>query len=244
MSDFNQITRKSAVEFVDSGLRQYLLRVFNYMALGLCVTAAAAWAVLYTPAIGWFFNINEATQTVSYSALGWIITLAPLVMIFAFNAVLTRGSLFAVQAMFWGFSALMGASIAPVMLMYTSASVVRVFLITAATFGAMSLWGYSTKKDLTSIGSFLIMGLWGVIIASIVNIFLKSEGLYFALSYISVAIFVGLTAYDMQKIRASYEYSGGSADIVSRTAVSGALNLYLDFINLFLSLLRIMGDRR
>ena len=145
--------------------------------------------------------------------------------------------------MFWLFSAVMGISMAPIMLMYTGASVFRVFLITAATFGAMSVYGYTTKTDLSSMRSFLIMGLWGVIIASIVNIFMQSSIVYWVVSYIAVAIFVGLTAYDTQKIRSLYRM-GNNEDTLTRMAIFGALSLYMDFINLFLYLLRIMGDRR
>lgn len=222
---------------VDEGLKSFMLKVYNYMAAGLSVTALTAWATLNTPLFNLFFTQNGMT------GLGWVVFLAPLLLIFAFNRVLVRGSTAQVQGVFWGFSALMGASLAPVLLMYTAASMARVFLITAGTFGAMSLYGYTTKRDLTSMGSFMIMGLWGVIIASIVNIFLKSPAMYYVLSYLSVAIFVGLTAYDTQKIRNIY-MSADDESTLMRKAVSGALELYLDFINLFLSLLRLMGNRR
>ena len=145
--------------------------------------------------------------------------------------------------MFWLFSAVMGASLTPTLLMYTASSMTRVFLITAAMFGGMSLYGYTTKRDLTGFGSFLIMGLIGLIIATIVNMFMQSEAMYYALSYIGVAIFVGLTAYDTQTIRNIYS-SVDDDDMLTRKAVSGALSLYLDFINLFLYLLRLMGDRK
>ena len=217
MSESEQIVRKSAIERVDEGLRQYMIKVFNYMGLSLVVTALAAF--------------------------GWIITLAPLAMIFGFNAVLNKGSMAAAQAMFWAFSVVMGMSLADIALIYTGDSIARVFLITAATFGGMSLFGYTTKKDLTGIGSFMYMGLWGIIIASIVNIFLKSSGLYYAISYIAVLIFTVLTAYDVQTIKAMY-YSSDNEDTVSRKAIAGAMNLYLDFINLFIYLMRIMGDRK
>lgn len=222
---------------VDEGLKSFMLKVYNYMAAGLSVTALTAWATLNTPLFNLFFTQNGMT------GLGWVVFLAPLLLIFVFNRVLVRGSTAQVQGVFWGFSALMGASLAPVLLMYTAASMARVFLITAGTFGAMSLYGYTTKRDLTSMGSFMIMGLWGVIIASIVNIFLKSPAMYYVLSYLSVAIFVGLTAYDTQKIRNIY-MSADDEGMMLRKAVAGALELYLDFINLFLSLLRIMGNRR
>ena len=222
---------------VDQGLRAYMLKVYNYMAGGLAATALAAYATLNTPLFNVFFTKTGLT------GFGWLVFLAPLLMVFLFHRVVSRGTIGQVQAVFWGFSALMGASLAPIMLIYTASSMTRVFLITAGTFGAMSLYGYTTKRDLTGVGSFMIMGLWGVIIASIVNIFLKSPAMYYVLSYISVAIFVGLTAFDTQKIRMLY-MSADDDDMLMRKAVAGALELYLDFINLFLSLLRIMGDRR
>ena len=243
MSESEQIVRKSAIERVDDGLRQYMIKVFNYMGLGLVVTTLAAYVTLYTPIITWMFSVDEAAQTISLSALGWIITLAPLAMIFGFSAVLNKGSMAAAQAMFWAFSVVMGMSLADVGLLYTGDSIVRVFLITAATFGGMSLLGYTTKTDLTKIGSFMYMGLWGIIVASIVNIFMQSTGLYYAISYIAVLIFTVLTAYDVQVIKNMYQASD-SEDSMSRKAISGAMNLYLDFINLFLYLMRIMGDRR
>jgi hypothetical protein len=222
---------------VDEGLRSYMLKVYNYMAGGLVLTAISAYTTLNTPLFNLFFNQTGLT------GFGWLIFLAPLLLVFLFNSVMRRGSLGQVQAVFWGFSALMGASLAPIMLIYTASSMTRVFLITAGTFGAMSLYGYTTKRDLSGVGSFMIMGLWGVIIASIVNFFLKSPAMYYVLSYISIAIFVGLTAYDTQKVRMFYMSSDGE-DMLTRKAVAGALELYLDFINLFLNLLRIMGDRR
>ncbi len=222
---------------IDEGLRSYMLKVYNYMTGGLLLTAFAAWATINTPLFNLFFSRTGLT------GFGWLIFLAPLILVFAFNWVVARGSLLQVQSVFWGFSALMGMSLAPIMLIYTASSMTRVFLITAGTFGAMSIYGYTTKRDLTGMGSFMIMGLWGVIIASIVNIFLKSPAMYYALSYISVAIFVGLTAYDTQKIRMIY-MSSDNQDTLMRKVVAGALELYLDFINLFLNLLRIMGNRR
>ncbi len=236
-------TYSSAVvrDTVDEGLRSYMIKVYNYMTGGLCLTALTVYLLINTGLIGMFFKVNEGYA--GLSLLGWVALIAPLVMVFMFNSAVQRGSASKVQTMFWLFSAVMGASIAPVMLLYTGASVFRVFLITAATFGTMSLYGYTTKKDLTSIGSFMIMGLWGVIIASLVNLFMQSSTLYWVISYISVAIFVGLTAYDTQRIRSMY-VGHDSEDMLTRKAVSGALALYMDFINLFLDLLRIMGDRR
>ncbi len=230
----------SAVERmdVDEGLRSYLISVYNHMAGGLLITALAAYFVANSSLIGMMFDARGGM-----SGLGWLFFLAPLIVVFGFNWVVSRGTLNQVRGVFLLYSALMGVSLAPVFLVYTGASMARVFLITAGTFGAMSLYGYTTKRDLMSMGSFLIMGLWGIIIASVVNIFLKSSGLNFALSIVTVFLFVGLTAYDTQKIRAIY-MSADSEDMRGRKVVVGALELYLDFINLFMALLRLMGDRK
>ncbi len=230
----------SAVERadIDEGLRSYFISVYNHMAGGLLVTALTAYFIANTPLIAMMFDARGGM-----SGLGWLFLLAPLIVVFGFSWVVSRGTLNQVRGVFLLYSALMGISLAPVFLVYTGASMARVFLITAGTFGAMSLYGYTTKRDLTSMGSFLIMGLWGVIIASVVNIFLKSSGLDFALSIITVFLFVGLTAFDTQKIRMIY-MSADSEDMRGRKVVVGALELYLDFINLFMALLRIMGDRK
>ncbi|MBR1841561.1 MAG: Bax inhibitor-1/YccA family protein [Alphaproteobacteria bacterium] len=244
MFEVKEIPQSAAVESVDEGLRQYMIKVFNYMGLGLCITALAAYLVANTPLIAMMYNINPAQQTISLSGLGYLIVFAPLIMIFAFQAVIARGSVFATQAMFWAFSAVMGMSLSNMLMVYTYDSIARIFLITAATFGTMSLIGYTTKKDLTSMGSFLRMGLWGLIIASIVNIFLHSTGMFYALSYIAVVVFTGLTAYDVQNIKNMYYRAGMNDEFAKKAAVSGALSLYLDFINLFISLMNIMGNRR
>lgn len=230
-----------AKTYVDEGLRQYMLKIYNYMTGGLCLTALAAYIVANTSLIRLFFNITP--QGATMSGLGWLFLFAPLIMVFAFGWVLQKGTLQQVQAMFWGFSAVMGISLTPILMAYTGASVTRVFLITAAMFGGMSLYGYTTKKDLSAMGSFLIMGVWGLIIASLINIFFQSPGLSYAVSIIGVLIFTGLTAYDTQAVRRIY-YSADSEDTMSRKAIVGALNLYMDFINMFIYLLRLMGDRR
>ena len=237
------VAQTSAQVYVDQGLRQYMMRVYNYMAGGLCITALASYIIMNTPALLKLFFTISANGVVGLSGLGWLAMLAPFIMVFAFGWVLNRGSLAQVQGVYWGYAALMGVALTPVLLAYTGASVTRIFLVTAATFGGMSIYGYTTRKDLTSMGSFMIMGLWGIIIASLVNIFLKSSGLDFALSILSVIVFTGLTAYDTQKIREIYAESDTS-DLSSRKAISGALALYMDFINLFLALLRLFGDRR
>ncbi len=237
------VAQTSAQVYVDQGLRQYMMRVYNYMAGGLCITALASYIIMNTPALLKLFFTISANGVVGLSGLGWLAMLAPFIMVFAFGWVLNRGSLAQVQGVYWGYAALMGVALTPVLLAYTGASVTRIFLVTAATFGGMSIYGYTTRKDLTSMGSFMIMGLWGIIIASLVNIFLKSSGLDFALSILSVIVFTGLTAYDTQKIREIYAESD-TGDLSSRKAISGALALYMDFINLFLALLRLFGDRR
>lgn len=236
-----ELTSKSEEVYVDQGLRQYMIKVFNYMGAGLLVTALVAYLFASSPAL---LSLLYNPTTHAMTVLGWLVTFAPLILIFGFNYIAANKSLGAVQFTFWLFSALMGASLSWVCLAYTGAAITRVFLITAATFGSLSLYGYTTNRDLTKIGSFLFMGLIGLIIASIVNIFMQSAALYWALSYIGVAIFVGLTAFDAQRIKQMYYYGDGSGDMTARFAISGALSLYLDFINLFLYLLRIFGDRR
>ncbi len=236
-------TNVQAKAYVDEGLRQYMLKVYNYMAGGLCLTALTAYLIAYTPALFRLFFSVSANGAVGLSAFGWLCFLAPLIMVFAFGWVLNRGSLAQVQGMFWGFSAVMGLSLTPILMAYTGASVARVFLISAAMFGGMSLYGYTTKKDLTGVGSFLIMGLWGLIIASVINIFMKSPGMSYAVSVIAVIVFTGLTAYDTQVIRQMY-YEQDSSDTISRKAIRGALSLYLDFINMFIALMNLLGQRR
>ncbi len=233
--------KTQAKTYVDEGLRQYMLKVYNYMSGGLCLTALAAYIVANTSLIRLFFNITP--QGVSMSGLGWLFLFAPLIMVFAFGWVVQRGSLQQVQTMFWAFSAVMGVSLTPILLVYTGASVARVFLITAAMFGGMSLYGYTTKKDLSSMGSFLMMGVWGLIIASVVNLFFQSPGMSYAISVIGVLVFTGLAAYDTQAVRQIY-YGSDNEDVIGRKAIMGALNLYMDFINMFIYLLRLMGDRR
>ena len=230
-----------ATTAVDEGLRKHMLSVYNYMTIGLLVTALTSWLAIYTPLGGLFFT--NTAQGYSLSGLGWLALFSPFIMIFMFNSALNNGSLSKVKNMFFIFSALMGLSISPMLTLYTGASVVRIFLITSATFGSMSLYGYTTKKSLDGMGSFMRMGLWGVIIASIVNIFMRSPGMDFALSILTVIIFTGLTAYDTQKIRQIYS-SSDTYDTATRKAVVSALNLYMDFINMFLALLRLFGDRR
>ena len=213
----------AATTVVDEGLRAYMLRVYNYMLLGLALTGATAWLAAETPLRQVFFNFTPVG--VSLNALGWVALLAPIGLVF------------------WLYAGLMGIGLAPVLLLYTGASVAQVFFITAATFGAMSLWGYTTKRDLTGFGSFLMMGLIGIIIASLVGMFWHNSALQWMISIIGVIVFTGLTAYDTQSIKESY-YVGDDGTIAGKKAIMGALRLYLDFINLFIMLLRLLGDRR
>lgn len=239
MINSNEYTAYSGGRIIDQGLKNFMLKIYNYMAGGLLITALMAYLVATnTSVLRLFFNET------GYTGFGYLALFAPLIMVFTFGWVVQRGTIQQVQAMFWGYSALMGVSLAPIFLAYTGASIARVFLITSATFGALSLYGYTTKKDLSGWGSFLFMGVIGLIIASIVNIFLKSTGLDYALSYLTVFIFAGLVAHDTQTMKSLYYANNNSGDVESRGAIVGALSLYIDFINMFLALLRLLGDRR
>lgn len=219
---------------VDEGLRAYMLRVYNYMASGVALSGIVAALVASSPAL---------LQAIYGTGLFWIVILAPFGFLLVLAVGLNRLSVAAVQALFWAFAAVMGAWLSSIFLAYTSTSIVRVFFITTATFAAMSLYGYTTKRDLTGMGNFMLMGLWGIIIASVVNFFLASSALHFAISVIGVLVFVGLTAYDTQKIREMY-FEADGADATTKKAVMGALTLYLDFILLMIMLLRLFGERR
>ena len=220
---------------IDEGLRAYMLGVYNYMAAGLAVSGIIAYFVSSSPAM--------LSAIYGNTALTWIVMLAPLAFILALSFGIQKMKASTVQALYWAFAITMGISLSSIFVVYTSASIARVFFITAATFGAMSLYGYTTKRDLTGWGSFLFMGLIGIIIASVVNFFLASAAMDFAISVIGVLIFVGLTAYDTQKIRNEYS-EFDSSEVATKKSVFGALRLYLDFINLMLMLLRLFGQRR
>jgi uncharacterized protein len=226
---------------IDQGLRAHMLRVYNYMTIGLVLTGAVAWTVANTSLIELFYTVTP--QGASLSLLGWVALFAPLGMVFWLSFGIQRMSVGTAQIVFWGYAALMGVSLAPILLVYTGASVAKVFFISAAAFGALSLWGYTTTRDLTGWGSFLFMGLIGIIIAMLVNIFLASPAIDFAISIIGVLVFAGLTAYDTQKIKEMY-YAADDGTVAGRKAIMGALSLYLDFINLFLMLLRLFGQSR
>ncbi len=232
----------AATAAVDEGLRAYLLRVYNYMLVGLGLTGATAWLAAETPMRQVFFQVNQLGG-VGLTGLGWIALFAPLGLVFWLSWRIQRMSFATAQTVFWIYAGLMGIGLAPVLLLYTGASVAQVFFITAATFGAMSLWGYTTKRDLSGLGSFLMMGLFGIIIASLVGMFWHSSALQWVISVAGVIIFTGLTAYDTQSIKETY-YVGDDGTLAGKKAIMGALRLYLDFVNLFLMLMRLLGDRR
>ena len=235
---------------VDAGLRAYMLRVYNWMASGLLVTGIVAMLVVSTPALSGLFY--EAVRTASGrvvmqpTLLFWVVTLSPLAFMLVLMFGINRLSKTAVQALFWGFAACMGASLSNLAFRYTGASIASTFFVTAGMYAAVSLYGYTTKTDLTRMGSFLLMGLIGIILAGIVNIFLGSTALQFAISVIGVLVFLGLTAYDTQRIKADYieySYAMGTEEAGKRSALD-ALTLYLNFINLFQFLLQFMGVRQ
>jgi hypothetical protein len=222
----------SAAE-IDVGLRQHMLRVYNYMAGGLALTGLVSFLVA---------SSETLTQAIFGTPLMWLAVFAPVALVFFLSLRLHKMSFSAAQTTFWIYAGLNGLSLASIFLVYSGTSVARVFFITAGTFAATSLYGYTTKRDLTGFGSFLFMGLVGLIIASLVNMFLASSALQFALSVIGVLIFTGLTAYDTQKIKEWY-IEGEDGETAGKKAIFGALNLYLDFINLFLMMLRFFGNR-
>ena len=217
----------------DAGLRAYMRGIYNYMAGGLAVTGLIA----YQAATSGFYARIAATPMI------WVVMLAPLALVFLLGFRIQKMSVPAAQATYWSYAALMGLSLGGIFLLYTGQSISRVFFITAGTFGAMSVYGYTTRTDLSRFGSFLMMGLIGIIIAGLVNMFLHSSALQFAVSVIGVIVFVGLTAYDTQKIVAMYATADGH-EVAAKKSIMGALMLYLDFVNLFLMLLRLFGDRR
>ncbi len=228
---------------IDQGLRSYMLGVYNYMGTGLVVTAAFAYLFARTPALLELLYQVGPNGGFRPTGLGWVATFAPLGLMMYISFGIQRMSAATMQLLYWIFTALMGISLSYVAILYTGQSIAQTFVVCAATFLGMSLYGYTTKRDLTAIGSFLIMGVWGLVLASVVNIFLGSGGLNFAISVLGVLIFTGLTAYDTQKIKEMY-YQDDSYEIARKKSVMGAINLYLDFVNLFLFLLRIFGNRR
>jgi len=233
---------------LDAGLRAYMLRVYNWMASGLVLTGVVAYAIASTSLLNAFYPLvmTPSGQMVhAPGILAWISIFSPLAFVLVLNIGVNKLSTTAVQGPYWAFCLAMGASMTNIFLIYTGDSIVRVFFITAGTFAAMSIWGYVTRTDLTKMGSFLMMGLFGIVLASLVNIFLGSAGLQFAISIIGVLVFTGLTAYDTQRIKGDFvqfAYAYGPNEAAKRS-VYDALGLYLNFVNLFQMLLMLMGNR-
>lgn len=255
MADTNRHTLAGArpgVDVIDAGLRAYMLRVYNYMAAGLAITGIVAYVFFMlatttdpAQAVGQVrggMMITEFGRLIFVSPLKWVLLLAPLGLVFLLSARIHKMSVQGAQATFWLYAALVGASLASIFLVYAHGSIAQVFFITAAAFSGLSLWGYTTTKDLSGWGSFLIMGVIGIVIASIVNLFLGSSALQFAISVIGVLVFSGLTAYDTQQIKEMY-FEGDTELVAGQKAIIGALRLYLDFLNLFLMLLSLFGNR-
>ncbi len=260
MSDFDRnaatafgrpLTRAEAA-VVDEGLRAYMLRVYNYMVLGLAITGVAALGVYMLsvttdPALAVVkvrnIMLTQVGYTLFVSPVKWVVILAPLALVFFLSFRIQNMRPATAQLTFWIYAALVGVSLGSIFLIYTHTSIVRVFFITAASFGALSLWGYTTNRDLTGMGSFLIMGLFGIIIASLVNIFLVSSMMQWIISVVGVLVFAGLTAYDTQRLKNEYVYGAMDGEVMERSAIMGALSLYLDFLNLFTMLLSLLGNR-
>lgn len=223
---------------VDEGLRAYMLRVYNYMSAGVALTGVVAFLTAQAA------TSNPAVAQVLYqSPLKWVVMLAPLAFVFYLAFRVYKMSPAAAQVAFWLFAGVMGVSLSAIFLVFTGASIAQVFFVTAAAFAALSVYGYTTQKDLSGWGSFLIMGVVGIILAALVNLFLQSGGLAFAISVLGVLIFAGLTAYDTQRLKDEYYLVQSDTAALSKTAIMGALSLYLNFINMFTSLLQLMGDR-
>jgi FtsH-binding integral membrane protein len=260
MSDFDRnaaatfgrpLTRAEAA-VVDEGLRAYMLRVYNYMVLGLAITGLAALGVYMLSvttdpalAVGKVRNImlTQVGHTLFVSPVKWVVIFAPLALVFFLSFRIQNMRPATAQLTFWIYAALVGVSLASIFLIYTHTSMTRVFFITAASFGALSLWGYTTKRDISGWGSFLFMGLIGIVIAMLVNAFLASSMMQWIISVVGVLVFAGLTAYDTQRLKNEYIYGAMDGEVMERSAIMGALSLYLDFLNLFTMLLSLMGSR-
>ncbi len=250
MADFdNRLLRGATTvgDRVDAGLRAHMLRVYNYMVGALALTGAVAYVVANSPVLLNMLYKSVLTNggvALQPTILGWAVMLAPIALVFFLSFRVMQMSQAAAQATFWVYAGLTGASLASILIVYTGASVAMTFFVTAATFGTMSLYGYTTKRDLTGMGNFLFMGLIGILIASLANMFFKSSAMNFVISVLGVLIFTGLTAWDTQKIKNTYYQLGGDVAVAGKAAIMGALSLYLDFLNIFLFLLRFMGNRR
>jgi FtsH-binding integral membrane protein len=255
MADYNPrvVASPTSVGVIDAGLRAYMLRVYNYMLAGLALTGITSWAtymlaVTTNPAqaaakLPNGVMLTSIGVTLFTGPVMWVLLLGSLGLVMFLSFRIQNMSVSAARTSFLAYAALIGVTFGSLFIVYTYASIAQVFFITAATFGAMSLWGYTTQRDLTGMGSFLFMGLIGIVIASLVGIFVKSTMLQWVISIVGVIVFTGLTAYDTQKIKEMY-VAGDDGTVMGRKAIFGALSLYLDFINLFLMLLRLLGSRR
>jgi len=232
------VTAGSVRTDYDEGLRSYLLKVYNYMGMALVLTGVAAYATYSLAATSPAFQ-----QLIYVSPLKWVIMFAPLALVFFLSFRINSMSVAAAQLTFWIYAALVGVSLSSIFIVFTGASITQTFFITAAAFGALSLYGYTTKRDLSGMGSFMMMGLFGLIIAMIVNLFLQSSAMQWAISVIGVLIFAGLTAWDTQKIKNMYDVVAQDETMMGRSAIMGALTLYLDFLNMFMFLLQFLGNR-
>ncbi|MEZ5732197.1 MAG: Bax inhibitor-1/YccA family protein [Paracoccaceae bacterium] len=240
---------------IDEGLRAHMNKVYGLMSVGMLLTALAAWAIaglsvttdpaLAVAEIGSGKYLTQFGSAIYLSPLKWVVMFAPLAFVFGFSAMIGRMSAATAQLVFYSFAAVMGVSISSIFLVFTGLSIIQTFLVTAIAFAGLSLWGYTTKKDISGWGSFLIMGVIGLLVASIVNIFLGSGVVQLAISAIGVLIFAGLTAYDTQNIKNTYlaHAQHGDSEWLGKSAIMGALNLYLDFINMFMFLLQFLGNR-
>ncbi|WP_108815285.1 Bax inhibitor-1/YccA family protein [Loktanella sp. Alg231-35] len=257
MAQFDSVRTVGGVRTaeIDEGLRAHMNKVYGTMSVGMLITALAAWAIsgLATTtdpsqAVAQLTNGTMLTNLgglIYGSPLKWVIMFAPLAFVFGLSAMINRMSAATAQTVFYAFAAVMGLSLSSIFLVYTGFSIIQIFLITAISFASLSFWGYTTKKDISGWGSFLIMGVVGLLVAMIVNIFLQSDAIMFAISAIGVLIFAGLTAYDTQKIKNDYvaHAAHGDSEWLGKAAIMGALNLYLDFINMFIFLLQLFGSR-
>ena len=223
---------------IDQGLRSYMLGIYNYMTIAMVITGGVAMAVA-----GWVTNNIEAAQLLYGSPLKWVIMLAPLAFVLVMSFGMNRMSAGTLRTVFFAYSAVMGLSLASIFLVYSGASIAQTFFVTAAAFAGLSLFGYTTKKNLSGMGSFLLMGLIGLIVAMLVNLFLQSSALMFAINVIGVLIFAGLVAYDTQRLKHMYDVVMHDGEAMAKTSIMGALSLYLNFVNLFMFLLSFMGNR-
>jgi len=252
-AQFGQGAGRAGSIAVDEGLRAYMLRIYNYMVLGLAITGFAALgtyllSVTTDPSLA-ALKLRDGLMLTAFgkalfaSNLRWLVILAPLALVLLLSFGVERMRPVIAQFVFWIYAALVGVSLASIFMVFTHTSIVRVFFITAASFGALSLWGYTTQRDLSGMGSFLLMGLFGIILASLVNLFMASSALQFAISVIGVVVFAGLTAWDTQRLKSDYLYVAMDGEAAERSAIIGALSLYLNFINLFTLLLQLLGQR-